>query len=262
MTVEGPTGDEVRRRRAISEQRFRNILNGKERRPKFLYKTDSHLAEMANNFRTSDKGTIIVSMHTQAYFFLLDILDNIDVPCIVITDMSIGARLLASNYKFPKNISFKTGMDRKTIRKVLNKECVVFIMADVLLPKGASLQIPVYGKAKRYTVSWAQLVCRYDLNVMAAFLRDGNEVAEVYLEHVEAAKKQPFDIVTKVFEAFEDFLGDSATLWENYPEWSQYSSPLPDCNLNNVQELKRELYRHAVCDPSLSKAVKSIDFKA
>lgn len=243
---------EVDKRRKQSEIRFHSIMNGESQTPTLLYPWLT-VSDLMSHRENSSRGTLVVSLHTQSYFLLLLALDDAGLSCTAITTNELAGRLRASRFRATGDLRFESQLLPKSIRECRSGERYFFMMADVLSPAGPNIMIPVFGRGMVYTVSWARMAIRLQLNVLAAVLNDRGETASVALRLLEGPFTDEFELATQTFRAFDDALGRDLSCWENEPPWTTYSAPLPDLSPDNDEELIREIHLRSACSHEVAR---------
>lgn len=250
-TEKSATEAEVAERRKRSERRFRSIMDGEAPHPSLIYPWLDPSELLPG--RSQKRGTMVVSLHTQSYFLLLLALDECGLACTAITTEQLANRLRHSCFQAGMDTRFESHLYPNSIRDCLRGDRYFFIMADVLSPTGPNTMIPVFGRAMVYTVSWARMALRLELNVVAAVLSDRGKSASIALRSLEGPFDDEFALAAATFKVFGDALGDDLSSWENEPLWAAYSAPLPDMSPDQDEALIRELHLRSACDHAVSR---------
>ncbi|MEE9272507.1 MAG: hypothetical protein V3U57_04480 [Robiginitomaculum sp.] len=241
---------EIDIRRKENEKRFIAITSGRSPMPTLKYVGDD-LEESLRKIRNNESGTIVVSFHTKSYFLLLQFLLEVNIPCIAITTEALSKRLNHSKYMPPKGLEFSATLGRKELKKCINNECILFIMADVLIDYASNTWIPLQNKCVRYTISWAELAYKLKLNVFTTILKEQNNTATVHLKSFGNFHSSVTQLVYSVFDTFGSFIEKDIIFWENYPEWQATGITLPPLDKGLTEELLATLYDLAVCDQTV-----------
>lgn len=249
--VEPGVQAEIDRRRKVGERRFVEVARGLSA-PAFVHHglTES---EIKRRFERGGPGLLAVSLHFHAYFLLLLALDKVGIPCTAITTEQLAQRLRASGYRPGSDLRFETRLTPRLLRECRAGERILFVMVDVLTDRGPNMMVPVFGRAKVYTVSWAQLAIRLEADVLVAVCQDRGSVADIHTEILDGPFQDAFTLAARVFERFDRILGDDLSTWEDQPAWSRYSAPLPDFASGSDAELIQAIHRLAACDEVIAK---------
>lgn len=247
--------DEVQAKRKLSENRFQNIVSGRVLKPifEFSYQQPKNVREQITS---SPRGTMVVSFHTISYFFLMELLFEQGLSLTAITTAQISQRLDKMLPYSKDQIDFSTTLKAKTIREVLNKNRLFFIMADVLVENSVPTAVNIFDKYLFYTTNWATLAKKLRLNVCLALLKDFDDSCEVYLEFLDESKfSNSYELSEFIYRRFSAlFLSDRA-LWENDTDYKYAAIDYPD--LSSERSAIRFLYSMAACDMEISQIVKS-----
>jgi hypothetical protein len=207
---------ELKRRRDLNDVRSKYLLKNCVDDTPINYINDDP-EQLISDLSSNGKGTIFVSFHTLSYFYLFVLMDKwkFKVNCIVVD--SILRRFSEWDYKPPPGVTLDMHLDKQAIKELISNKRSLFIMADVLFPHAINHAIWIMEKVTRYTITWAELAMRYDLNVVALFIKDKGESFDLFAKQIDSHDGTPYDLACNMFSAFENFLGTDTDLWENFP---------------------------------------------
>ena len=207
---------ELKRRRDQNDVRSKYLLTESDNDIPVNYVKDDP-EELKMELSSNGKGTIFVSFHTLSYFYLFFLMDkwNFRVNCIVVD--TILRRFSEWGYQPPSGVTLDMHLDKQAIKELIGNKRSLFIMADVLFPHAVNHAIWIKEKITRYTIMWAELAMRYDLNVVALFIKDKGDAFDLFASQIRSDDGTPYDLACNMFAAFETFLGADTDLWENFP---------------------------------------------
>jgi hypothetical protein len=221
----GVVNAELKRRRALNDKRSKQILSAKCARVPIEF-PNINTKYVISSLVKAPRGTIFVSFHTVGYFALFQLMREwqLHVNCIVVD--TVIERFAKWRYTIPREVSLSLFLEKDIIRAITRNETSLFIMADVLFPAARNHAVWIYEKIQRYTITWAELAVRHQLNVVALFAKDRQTHLEVLVDVVRPDAMNPYDLVCETFLMFETFLGSDTHLWENYPNVDLLGFPI------------------------------------
>lgn len=216
----------INQNRIRSESKFTEIHSNPINNYRYTYQQDVGL--ILQNIVKSSKGTVFISFHTEAYFLLFRLMTLLKIKCTVIANDAIVEKYQNGAFDKDQNLAFATKLSHRLIKECVGGQTSLFIMADVLYPGARCTFLPIQGRAILYSITWAELAARYNLNLAPVFLRDFDGHAEVFCKMYPASDASEFDLAHQVAFDFSEFWSGKPLRWENYPIFENCAIPCED----------------------------------
>jgi len=244
-------------RRELSRDRVREIVKSQSAGLEFRYSNYTP-DEMFSYLSKNNKGTIIVSCHTHAYYLLLGALDfSPKSVCCIVQDPMVE-ELRALGYPISTKANLQSTLSSKLLSNLIANKEHLFIMGDVLVAETSSRCIVLDNKVARYSVSWARLAAKFDLNVVCLFFKDCGNYAEIELDVVDTDSRKTDVIACNFFDKFDLFIKGQMETWEKQPHFERHAFPLPPVENKMTAELLAVLSYASQCDLKVAKAVQNL----
>jgi len=172
------------------------------------------LDEMRRRIAGSTAPLMIASAHFSTYFLLLNLAPLLALPFIVLTTEEGVAFWRQNSALMPTSVRFVSALSPADLRSVRQRRCVLFCMADVASVGHANAFVPLLGRLRYLTLSWAKAATRLGCDVYPVIAHHKDGCLDVLIDHVPAGETDAYALAAEVIRRLDGFMKVDPSAWE------------------------------------------------